>query len=329
MPNHICPDHNPNKKPCYYFIENGFCSSKKWFRCIEFIIRKKPIMSHSAIQQYMRCKYLFYNSWIKGWTTKKLNLRLITGNLMHAYLGTFHADHEYDIERAERTIAALGHKLIDENRKDGKQYLDAQIVPYMFQGYRKACKEGKIRTFTGKSEHPLLAEYDNFTLKARMDLRIVEEKEIVDFKFVANPDNYTFFTTRQQAITYLELDKSAEKITYRCIKKPKLKQGKNETELEFLERIRRDVYARPGFYVKDQTYYRSEYDFDKRLEEIGQMADELRANVDNEAFWYQSSSEYCLNPFKCDLYEACTSGVWAENLFEQSSYDVEPKGSRK
>ena len=329
MENHICPDHNSNKKPCYYFIENGFCSSKKWFRCIEFIIRKKPIMSHSAIQQYIRCKYLFYNSWVKGWKPLKPNIRLLTGNLAHSFLGVLHADNDYDKDRARASIKRYEGQLIDPDSDSGGLLFDAKVTNYLLQGYRKACKEGKIRTFTGKSEHPLLAEYDNFTLKARMDLRLIKEKEIVDFKFVTNPDNYTFFTTRQQAITYLELDKSAEKITYRCIRKPKIKQSRNETEQEFLERVRRDIYNRPGFYVKDQTYYRSEYDFDKRLREIGQMADELRANIDNEDFWYQSSSEYCLSPFKCDLYEACTSGVWAENLFQRSSYEVEPEGSKK
>jgi len=324
MANHICPDINLNKKPCYYFIENGFCSSGKWFRCIEFISRKKPIMSHSAVAQYTRCKYLFYNAWVKGWKTLKINIRKETGSLMHGYLGTHHADNDYDIERARASIKKIEAQLIDPYREDGGMYLEAQMVKYIFQGYLKACKEGKIRDFKGLSENALLAEKDNFTLKARMDIRLVKEKEIVDFKFVTDHENYTFFTTRHQAAIYLGLDKGAEKITYRCINRPKLKQGKNEDEKEFLERIRRDVYNRIGMYVKDATYYRSEYDFPKMLAHMGQMAKEISDNIDNDDFWYQASSEYCLSPFKCDFYEACTSGVWADNLYEQSSYEVTP-----
>ena len=333
MQNVICPDHNPNKKPCYYFIDKGFCSSGRWFRCMEYIRRKMPVMSYSAVTQYTRCRYQFYNSWIIGWETTKLNIKPSSGSLFHAYLGTHHSNTEHGVIMAKQDIEKYTAKLINPDDAEGRMFLEGEVVPYMFQGYRKACKEGKIRDFKGISEFPRLIEYDNFTLKARIDLGITDKKnnvrELIDFKFVKSEQYYTFFTTRLQAAIYFTLNPTAEKMTYRCIRRPMLKQGRNETLQKFLKRVRRDVYNRPGFYVKDSTYYRREYDFDRLLAEISRMADEIRENVDNSDFWYQSSSESCLIPWKCDFYDACTSGVWGDNIYQRRTYDVEPASAIK
>lgn len=325
--NIICPDYKAKESEiCAHFISRGFCSSLKWFRCIEFIRRNKPIMSHSAVDSFVRCKYNFYMGWIKGWRTTKVNLAPTTGNLMHAYFATFHADNDHDVKRAEKSIAKYRAELVDPYSETGEMVLAAQIVPYLFQGYRKACRDGKIRDLKGRAESPFIVEHDNFTLKARMDLDMGDE--IVDYKYVSNPDNYTFFSTRFQATIYLSLHEQAQKITFRCIRRPKLRQGKNETVQDYLERIRQDIYGRPGFYVKDETYYRSEYQFDKRLAEIGRMAGEIADHIDDPEFWWQASSERCLTPWKCDFYDACTSGVWSEQIYKQSTYDVGPEGSK-
>ena len=60
-----CPDHNNTKKPCYYFIKDGFCSKKDRFRCIEWL-KRNSMLSYSSISKYNRCKRCFYYSYIEG-----------------------------------------------------------------------------------------------------------------------------------------------------------------------------------------------------------------------------------------------------------------------
>jgi len=302
--NVACKDHRPLEgKPCFYYIRPGTCALHKNWRCIEYLRRKSPILSYSYIRDYLRCRRLFYWTYIKGIRTVERALSLTVGEIIHSWLAYLHSDPQENkyLINAETKLKEL-YEQYSEN-EDTTVPTEIVAVEPLINAYMEL---GMHEDLKGEVEKREITELNGYTLKTRADLIVGEH--IYDWKYTSKPDGYTFFTTRLQAGMYLMNYPKAKSITFRLIQKPTLRLGKNETEAEFRDRIFRDVKSRPKHYFKEITFYRSEYDFSEIDKEIKTISDEIRANIDRDIDFF--IQEYnCYFPGPCDFLRCCEAKV--------------------
>jgi len=323
--NIICTDYDSTKKPCTYYAGNGCCSLKTRFRCIEFIRRKAPVLSYSYISNYLRCRRNFYYSYLLGIELIIPPLPIVAGRIMSNFLAYMHSDANNNdkekknyLKRAKEYLESITPK--DENAGAPS---DVKTIPAVARAY----KELGLDEPKGKVEYRTILssagdEY-KYLLKAIYDLYLFDK--IYEFKYTGKPDFYTFFTTRIQAGIYLLTAPSVKSITFRLIQKPTLKQGKNETDEEYKERVREDFKKRPAHYVKDITFWRNEYNFNEIKDYISLISDEVRQSIDKGIDYFYQNPQGCLFPGPCDFLPVCESKanpLGMTSLYKKKTADI-------
>lgn len=114
-----------------------------------------------------------------------------------------------------------------------------------------------------------------------------------------------FETTALEA----ESKKTVGGVLYNVIRKPQLKQGKEETLQAYCQRIAADIDTRPEFYFirREITYSKAEKD-NFRAREIGGILAEMEAVAAGKAGVYRNTNNCETVYGTCDYLEACSSG---------------------
>lgn len=320
MSESICESRDKSILPCkYYEKKYHVCKLDRHGRCIDYIYNIKPILSYSYLENYCRCKRLFWYSYVMMYESLTPSINAILGNIAHsktAYEHSTNPNINNMMKIMEREIGKLNKGKSDD---DWSIPADVNKCIIFFNAYSK-YEEDKVKKPKGKTE--LTVENKNLGVKCKYDLSFIDEadksKRILEFKYTGSPDWYTFFTTEEQAGLYLMLDPEAVSITFRLLYKPKLKQGKNETETEFLERLERDILKKPGEYVIDKTFWRNEYDFNAIKMKIRIISDEIRERLPKGIDYFYQEKNGCMNPGICDYKGICESKCISDDMYRKS-----------
>ena len=307
----ICKDYiKGSNKPCLHYA-NGSCTLSHRFICIEYIRRKKPLISPSMISTFTRCKRAFYYSYIEGLESIETNKNMLLGQLMHVLLQHYHTGSE-DMLVKQSVIMNNYEKFYSEDITEIAKcfaILDCYKEIYSADG-------------NSRCEVEFRKEEDGYYIRGFIDY-IDSEGKIYDFKYTSRPDSYTIFTTELQAGIYLMLTK-ANSITFRIITKPSLRLKDNEENDEYYARLVEDIRRRPAHYFSDITFYKSEYDFEQIEQYLSTVTSEIKRLVELDIDSYYQNRSACMCPSQCEFLPICEAkGLKPENLYKKKEIDYD------
>lgn len=288
--------------PCTMYIKGGMCKRLDEFRCLDFLAQREPVLSHSSLNNLMRCPAMFYYANIKGRQSRKKSIPLIMGIV------------------GERLIA--GHDMDDILRDEQVSIEQAkqELWYYKVRAIKRAFDE--LVEFD-QSEYDyqkkFIVDDDNLPkIKGITDWSSKPgdpESHFIDLKISSRPDNYTQPTyIKQQFATYFLSNSNYQAGIVWVIRVPELKQtGQFKDELfeDYEDRCFRDMCNRPKFYFSGYNpktkmfgvkYYRSEswiFDLEKVKKRYQWYVKEA-FRMAKENYWPERTSS-CYSPFTCEF----------------------------
>ena len=314
-------------KPCDHYIaldqlgEPGLCSLPNMFRCPVALFKKGIRLSHSSVQDFLRCKHLWKLKHIDGILIKPYQ------NSVPMKLGTLW-------DKCNDIIYGLADQ-------DSLKTLISDLSVDLYDVARvRAC----LKAFSSlelKIEHENLVglqqEFfykhvgsEHVTIHGFYDRLYTDH--FVECKFSSSPDFYLSpFELASQIGTYFLANKSLDYVTMEIVRRPTQspykvgsKHSKNETPKEFYNRLHMDILSRPSHYFiglnrRDWTYgkkfYRDEFDLKELAERYEFILSEIKDCVKRGSF-YKNNSACRMFGSVCEYQPICKIGAVSETVFE-------------
>jgi hypothetical protein len=304
MTSNVCEHiESENKKPCKYYIKTGLCSMPDLFRCIEYIVRFEPILSHSGVNHFLRCPRQYYLSNIKG-------LQLIEQN---------HSDALKIGRYVDAALTVEPDIAIQEKYKNELWVVKAQAILTVFNNLFPVVLSG----YTGQRE--FYWQEDGYP-QVHGFVDLTTRNHFIELKCASRPEYYTnpYWVHDQMGTYFLSNPNYGYGVVW-AIRVPQLKQSGNfrdESLEDYKDRCVRDMLKRPAYYFPGYSketksfgvmFYRSEFDMDAIKKRYKWIAGQIRKCVQAD-YWYQNRTQ-CLYPFKCDYLNICETGGISEDLY--------------
>ena len=306
---------NINKKDCDSYMGDSMCSKRTMFRCVEFIERHEPTLSHSGIINFIRCPKLFYFNNIQGVQLKDsafsdplrigiaideyITKFILTGEMTDNFLP---GNMEIEYLWQAKAIAIL---------KSFLKLIDIDKFKSLYSGQRKF--------FVQKDRHP--------SIRGTIDLHSKSGKNFIELKVGKSPEYYlNLFYIKYKLATYFMADDNYKTGRVWAIRVPQLKrtgQFKNESLTDFSNRCYRDMIARAPFYFPGYNskvknfgvkFSRAEIECYDMWGYYRMIADWIKMCVKRD-LWMENGTG-CLYPFECDYLPICkNNGVISEDIY--------------
>lgn len=336
----LCPDFNPNNDfgECERYLkaknplECGFCKLDKNYRCLADVHRIIPL-SHSSIQNYLTCHFLYYLTAIRGvqvfdhMKSAAIKMGSLWDNVQQVHLQPGIVD-----------------------RKTGKP-ID---IPTVIDHYQIDPRDvAKVRALYRAYQVMEVHVQEGFELQAKIDLTIPFNKSwgngypvevhvtgyydrlypslfsFVEGKLSGSPDRYFDpFFIQSQVGAYFLADPNLLDCTMEVCRTPDLKStGKNKEEdnATYSERIYQDILSRPAWYFPGwnnntrkfgRKFYRKEFDLDEiRTRFIHCFREIHDARITGG--WYKNDRvcTQILPGIPCEMLPICRYGKMSEDVF--------------
>ena len=301
-------------KTCDSYIGCGMCGLPEMFRCVEYIEKFEPRLSHSGITSFLRCPQLYYYSNIMGLQVKPQfqSDALKIGSAVDDYI----------------TNILLGGEPTEDTvllNDEIKTMWEAKAIA-IIRAFNKLMNLKAIKKyFTGQREF-LIQNDGQPSIKGFIDLHAATGKQFVELK-VGNPDYYIhlFYIRSKLAAYFMSLDTYETGVVW-AIRRPDLKRTgnyKNESLEDFSDRcykrmIKEVKYYFPGYNRKSGNFGvrfgRAEIDLDATMKQYRIVADYIKLAVKQNT-WVKNGTG-CLHPFECDYLPICqNNGAISEDVF--------------
>jgi hypothetical protein len=310
------------KKPCAHSVGDDFqfCDLDCVFRCTEWLRRFEPTLSYSTIRDSY-CKRKLWLSYVAGYQLKVKSLPMRLGEIAGWFLNYLHDKDESDLQ----PIIPLDGLRDDE----GNLPIQVEAIRGLFKGY----KEREFSTLKGKTQSYFQWREDGYPqIHGYLDLAVYKEKIGYEFKYTKKPDAYsTKFIIQDQIATYFLGSPSLERITLRAIQVPELRLAKNESHDDYRERVYQDFLSRPLHYIRDTSFWRSEFNYDELREKYKMISQEILRYLEmgGMKYFYQSNSpQTCFGEgtgtavSNCEYLEICSSGVVSELIYKKREIKI-------
>jgi hypothetical protein len=316
----ICTDIDTIIEPCANYLKavngQGFCKRNDRWRCVEWVVRHNPILSASSVSMFNQCLRKYYHTNIQGYQLiEQDKMKALCSVIFHAFVAGLHTGDKKYTEKGLKLYDRLYEQYKDDNyQKQQLLKIKPSINAYHYHGFHKSGGRAEVKKFI---------DHGKYQLKTIVDL--IKDNKMADWKYTANPDYYTMFTTEHQAGLYLMSYPKVESITYFLIRVPDAKLAGNESESDFQDRIERDMCNRKDHYFIQKTFHRAEYDFDQIMQELTYTANEIVNNLEKPLYYWRQNRSGCWQFGKwCDFYTCCESRVMPQDLPHlYKQYDVE------
>jgi len=319
----ICPKIDKSVLPCRHYLraerdgEAGHCKLPIYFRCVEAMTKKAPSLSHSAVNQYIRCKRAYYFSYIKGiqvydvmkpgpmkigaiWDSfqnsayggKPLNI----DEEIKKYYGN--DSHNFDVPKIKALISA---------------FKDLEITTDL-------SSKTQSKSFFHAGNHVVSFVLDREYKDHFVETKCTSTQNVTDF----------FFSIHylSQVATYFLANNKFKHAIMEVVKLPQLRssgQYSKETPDEYGKRCYSDIVSRPsnyfqGYNKKTKTFgkkfMREEFNLKQLYDKYKTIGDEIiwRMSRGNDLAWYKEESS-CLFPGKCLFYEICHTEGFPTNIY--------------
>ncbi len=307
---------NRYKKTCDSFFSGGLCGRKDMFRCIEYIERFEPRLSHSGITNFLRCPLNYYYSNVKGLQVREelLSDPIKIGNAVDDYVTNILLGGK----RTKKTIFLDG---------DITCMWEAKAVA-IIKAFKRLINTDKVRElYTGQKEF-LIQNDGQPHVKGFIDLHAKDGKKFIELKTGKNPSYYLnlFYIRPKLAAYFMSLD-TYETGTIWAIRVPdlkRMKQFKNESFPDHAARCERVMMAEPTHYFPGYNgktrnfgvrFGRAEIDLKSTVADYRIIADYIKLAAKKNV-WVQNGAG-CLHPFKCDYFVVCeNNGRVSEDIFD-------------
>lgn len=304
---------NENKKSCDSYIKGGMCMKPNMFRCLEYIERNEPTLSHSGIMNFIRCPKLFYYSSIQGVKSIFESDPIKIGNAVDSYI----------------TIFLL-------TGKTNKDFLPLNTdIKFMWQAKSIAIIRSFIKLINVEKYMDLYSGQYKFTIhkdghpsvRGIIDLDSNNGKTFIELKVGKSPEYYiNKFYIKYKLATYFMAKESYQSGRVWAIKVPQLKRTgkfKNETLAEYSARCYRVMVAEarnyfPGYNSKTKNFGtkfgRVEIECYDMWGYYRMIADWIKMSIKRD-LWMEDGGG-CHFPFECDYFSICSNnGVISEDLY--------------
>ena len=289
LPNSPCAHYIPsiNKK------EAGYCKLPSMFRCIEALKHYSIKLSHSAVQDYLTCRRLFYIKHIAGLTTRDdlISSAMKMGKLYDIMVGGMYESNE-----------SYNNKLADYITTSKINEFNLAMVLGFVRGMKEFVDAESDR-FVGLQQELTYSRYDtiNGDVLIHGFYDRLYEDHFVESKFTSHPDIYTTypFHILSQIGTYFLADEKLKYVIMEVARKPQLKVKDNETAEQFERRVYGDILKKPSYYLigLDKTkrrfgkiFYRNEFDLNGLNERYGMIIREIREMMERDSYYHDETS---------------------------------------
>ena len=283
----------------------------------DYDIRRDGI-SQSLLSIFPLCRLKFLLK-INRWQKPGSDVTVTFGNICHDVL-------EYGYKRKKFPGPKVINRLIEEACERIEQYASsyalellaieaskAQVVmEEYFKYYRNDFKKMKFEQL----EKVFEVKFFGFKLKGKKDglftdplRKLFEHKTKGQIKedllnCVLNFDfQNLFYITSEEA----ETKKKLNRVCYNIIRNPNLKQRKNESVKQYIERIREDIKSRPEWYFVRYNVSYTEKDKKIFRGELIYKLTEVEKFLKGKLPLYRNQMA-CEIPYRCEFLEACGSG---------------------
>jgi len=274
--------------------------------------KAKNYMSFSTCQNFDRCPLIFYYDKILGLKLK------------NEYQNIFLKKGQYFAKRieSEKKCEKEAKKIFSE-----KEIIHAKICDIVYLCMCELCllPEGGIyeNTMIKRLESDL-----DLKLKGKLDVSYLNE--YVELKYTQKVEFYfNEWLAHKQLLWYFYLTPEHVTKGWMCpVRVPELKRIKGDTDEEYLERTRMDIYKRPSHYFPGfkpdregvkwgRCFYRNEFKgefagFEKKMR---YMREDIRRCVERD-YWPQNTTG-CLFPGVCNYINICSTGFINYELYER------------
>lgn len=313
-----CKSHEPCPgAPCTHYIraenklEAGLCSLPGEFRCTEAIRVKSMKLSHSAVQNYLRCKRYYWYANIKGIRvlSHMVSRALKMGGLWDKVQGG----------ASNREIREyIGKIQIDP--------MDAARVRAVWRGYREFEMVPDTDGLIGTQEHFEYHHWDNeagdVIVQGYYDR--LHTDHFAECKFSSRPENYlTAWGITSQVGTYFLANPELKYCVMEVTRAPQQRAKEDETPEELEKRIYNDVLKRPSYYfqgfnrdkrVYGIKFYRADFNLDELQNRYTHIIREIKQSAKHESF-YQNNTACLMYGTECDFKPVCVTGCVSQEIF--------------
>lgn len=225
-------------------------------------------LTQGSINLFLQCRGQFHLSMVEGWTAKKSSTAIEFGSAFHYCLSLMREGVSVK-SLLQKYMRKYKSHLTGEDKEDFKLILaQVEIVLEIYQVYWKKHDDKKdwvLREETFRCEYPVksVLEFDTtdrkvplrgrwdglYRKKGKLWLHETKTKGQIDEEGIKSmlpfdPQTMLYCYAAKQRFPDMQIGGTL----YDVIRRPQLKQGKNESPKAFLDRIVKDIKERPRWY---------------------------------------------------------------------------------
>ena len=289
------------------------------------------ILTNSAIGQFKNCRRAFYYRRVEELALRYESVSRGVGSAVHKGLET---------GNTEEALRLFDDIFPGDQEEADKLETNRAIVQAMLEGYFDLYGKGWDGEYHPEKQFEISiinpasgATSRSYRLAGKVDGLLKQDGRwwLVEYKTAGMIDkNYIDkLMLDQQLTTYIYALQRQEQIKisgviYRMLRKPSIRQRKNETIGQFIERLTQDYKDRPEFYFFEEQLYRSQEDLDEFEREIWDITQDL-LKCRREGLWYRNTSR-CKDWGGCEYLPLCTQQPDAADLFVKRQKNIELEG---
>lgn len=328
-----CEHHTPNFLPfsfpkcdCVFRIDDGdnagFCKRPEYYRCVKEAGIMPVPLSHSSVQDYIKCPRLYYYKAIRGIVAQPfaMSAAVKMGQLWDA--------------AKQRMLGAKNNPndVVEEYQIDDFSIAKVKALKKAYEALEIEVDPGyKLQA---AFDQEILADgiYKDFPVKVRV--KGFYDRKYANYfsedKLSSRPDNYLDpYFIQSQVGTYFIADPALEYCIMEVVRVPDLKSTgrfKDESAEEYTERAYSDIVSRPSYYFLGydkakkrygKKFYRNEFDLESIKDRFRIISLLIR---DCQAFdgWYRNDSvcNSILPGIPCDMRNVCRLNSMGEDLYK-------------
>ena len=279
---------------------------------------KVELLTYSSMAAFKSCKRAYYYRFVLGLTPRLKRESLRLGSLVH--LG---------LEKGREDALASLEGVYPSSQEESNELETMRITANaMLQGYEEALDPldlvDKELKFELTIKNPATRRMSpKFRLSGKADGLAKKDNGywLVEYKTAGQIDKSYMdrLSLDAQVTTYIyglqrQLGINLNGVIYRILRKPTIRQRKDESLYEYQDRLVKDYLERPEWYFHEEILYRSQEDLEEFERELWQVAQDLKDTL-KTGRWYKNTSR-CADYGLCQYAPLCLKQGGAELLFE-------------
>lgn len=295
-------------------------------RLKDFYDLKNWGLSQSAMKTFMTCRRKWMLS-IAGLEKKGMQINTHFGSIVHEMLDLVYQNlKDLPQEKVGPFVRKELERYLEENKdeifittqqNDTEKEMAIAITTAYFSFYAQDRKQ----FIESRPEYEFSITYNGVKLRGKIDGVFIKrntKKYQMEHKTKSRWDeelgllmlNFDFQNLMYTNAEETESRELVDGILYNIIRKPQLRQKKNESAKEFIERIVKDIALRPEWYFNRYEITYSPRDKAKFKEQLDGVLEEMELFIDGKLPDLQNTAQ-CQAPYRCEFLSICSSGCTA------------------